>query len=153
MTTNQNPNKADPAEVFAFFTEIGIINQLSTAMLASALPDGVHPSHFAITNHLYRVGDGSTPVRIAAAMQVTKTTMSHSLKVLADRDLIRISPDPKDGRAKKVFLTLKGRAFRDDAIRRVSKKFGGLLQVEHHDIMRRLQSDLEALRKHLDANR
>jgi len=153
VTTDHTPKKSDPAAVFAFFTEIGIINQLSTTMLASALPDGVHPSHFAITNHLYRVGEGSTPVRIAAAMQVTKTTMSHSLKVLEDRGFIRISPDPKDGRAKQVFLTSKGRAFRDDAIRRASQKFGGVLQSEHHDIMRRIQGDLETLRKHLDANR
>ena len=122
-------------------------------MLASALPEGVHPSHFAIVNHLYRVGEGNAPARIASAMQVTKTTMSHSLKVLEDRGLIKVAPSPEDGRAKQVALTLKGRAFRDEAIRNVSKRFRHVLQDEQHDLMARILGDLESLRKHLDANR
>ena len=69
-------------EVFGFFTEIGIINQLSTALFAKSLPNGVHPSHFSILNHLARRGDGTPPLRIASAMQVTKNTMTHSLNVL-----------------------------------------------------------------------
>ena len=40
--------------VFAVFNEIGIINQLSTAMFQSRLPDGIHVSHFSILNHLSR---------------------------------------------------------------------------------------------------
>ena len=50
------------AAVFAFFNEIGIFNQLSTAVMQGVLPKGVHPSHFAIINHLARTGDGKTPV-------------------------------------------------------------------------------------------
>ncbi|MDA8584941.1 MarR family transcriptional regulator [Rhodobacteraceae bacterium] len=153
MTANPDPSKTNPAEVFAFFTEVGIINQLSVTMLASALPGGVHPSHFAIINHLHRVGDGTTPVRIAAAMQVTKTTMTHSLKVLKDHGFVRIAPNPEDGRAKKVFLTASGSVFRNEAIQRVSKRFGHALQPEHIEIMSRISGDLETLRKHLDKNR
>ncbi|MEL6377886.1 MAG: MarR family transcriptional regulator, partial [Pseudomonadota bacterium] len=104
------------AEVFGFFTEIGIINQLSTAILAKSLPEGVHPSHFSILNHLVRMGDGKPPVRIASAMQVTKNTMTHSLKVLQDRGYIMVAPDPADGRGKLVYLTDSGRRFRDQAI-------------------------------------
>ena len=43
-------NEANAADVFAFFTEMGIITQLATALLAKSLPDGVHPSHFSIIN-------------------------------------------------------------------------------------------------------
>ena len=62
--------KDTSAEVFGFFNEIGIINQLSTTMLAKCLHDGMHPSHFYILNHLVRLGDGKPPVRIASAMRL-----------------------------------------------------------------------------------
>ncbi len=153
MTTNQKNNQADPGTVFAFFTEIGIIDQLSQAMLAKCLPDGVHPSHFAIVNHLARVGEGAGPAQIACAMQVTKTTMSHSLKVLEDRGLIRIKPSPEDGRAKQVFLTDTGHKFRQQAIPAAQTRFGDVLSSEHIALMKRIHGDLETLRRHLDDNR
>ncbi len=153
MTTKPEKDQANAAEVFAFFTEIGIISQLSTALLAKTLPDDVHPSHFAIVNHLYRVGNGWTQVRIAAAMQVTKTTMSHSIKVLEGRGLIELRPDPEDGRAKQVFITEKGRAFRQKAIQKVVARFGHVLEPEHRVLMTRILGDLETLRRHLDENR
>ncbi len=140
-------------EVFGFFTEIGIINQLSTAMFAKSLPDGVHPSHFAILNHLARMGDGKTPMRIASAMQVTKNTMTHSLKVLQDRRYIDVQPDPEDGRGKRVYLTETGRAFREEAIALVSEEFRHVIGVDQREIMRRIRGDLEQMRKHLDDNR
>jgi len=146
-------NKNNAAEVFGFFTEVGIISQLSTAMLAKSLPDGVHPSHFSILNHLVRVGDGKAPMRIASAMQVTKNTMTHSLKVLQDRGYITVKPDPEDGRAKLVFLTDDGRVFREQAIAQVSDVFANIIGPDQLAIMRRTIGDLEQMRKHLDANR
>lgn len=148
---NEDNSNAD--EVFGFFTEIGIINQLLTAMLAKSLPDGVHPSHFAILNHLTRMGDGKTPVRIASAMQVTKNTMTHSLRVLQDRGYIEVQPDPKDGRGKRVYLTETGRAFREEAIALVRKEFRHVIGENQRAIMRRIRGDLEQMRKHLDDNR
>ncbi|MEO0864689.1 MAG: MarR family transcriptional regulator [Pseudomonadota bacterium] len=141
------------AEVFGFFTEIGIINQLSTAMLAKSLPDGVHPSHFSILNHLVRMGDGKPPVRIASAMQVTKNTMTHSLKVLQDRGYITVAPDPEDGRGKLVYLTDAGRVFREQAILDVSAVFEHVIGEDQLRIMRRIGEDLKEMRRHLDDNR
>jgi len=141
------------AEVFGFFTEIGIISQLSNAMLAKSLPDGVHPSHFSILNHLVRTGDGKPPVRIASAMQVTKNTMTHSLKVLQDRGYITVAPDPEDGRGKLVYLTDAGRGFRDQAIVNVSGVFGHIIGPDQLGIMRRIGGDLQEIRRHLDENR
>ncbi|MEO1536984.1 MAG: MarR family transcriptional regulator [Pseudomonadota bacterium] len=140
-------------EVFGFFNEVGIINQLSSALLADCLPDGVHPSHFAIINHLVRMGDGKSPLRIANAMQVTKNTMTHSLKVLTDRGFVSVVPDPKDGRAKIVTLTDAGRAFRETAIQRVLERFSQIFAPEHAETMRRIQGDLASIRKLLDDNR
>lgn len=140
-------------EVFGFFTEIGVINQLSTAMFAKSLPGGVHPSHFAILNHLARMGDGKAPLRIASAMQVTKNTMTHSLKVLQDRGYIDVQPDPEDGRGKRVYLTEAGRAFREEAIARVTEELRNVIDAEQRAIMRRIRGDLEQMRKHLDNSR
>ncbi|QUJ78003.1 MarR family transcriptional regulator [Sulfitobacter albidus] len=122
-------------------------------MFAKSLPDGVHPSHFSILNHLARLGDDKPPARIASAMQVTKNTMTHSLKVLQSRGYIEVRPDPQDGRGKRVFLTPEGRAFRDSAIGKVSELFGDVIGAEQIAIMRRTHADLVKMRKHLDENR
>lgn len=140
-------------EVFGFFTEIGIINQLSTALFAKTLPDGVHPSHFSILNHLARRGDGKPPLRIASAMQVTKNTMTHSLKVLQRKGFIDVQPDPNDGRGKLVFLTETGRSFRAEAIARVSVMIREIIGEDQIAIMRRIHGDLQQMRQHLDENR
>ena len=147
----EDKNNAD--EVFGFFTEIGIIDQLATAIFANSLPDGVHPSHFGILNHLVRMGDGKSPMRIASAMQVTKNTMTHSLKILQDRGYINVQPDPEDGRGKLVFLTQAGRLFREEAIALVTKKVEPIIGREQIEIMRRVRDDLALMRAHLDNNR
>ncbi|MEM9756693.1 MAG: MarR family transcriptional regulator [Pseudomonadota bacterium] len=144
---------ADRDEVFAFFTEVGIVNQLSTALLTKALPDGVHPSHFAILNHLTKRGDGRTPVAIAAAMQVTKTTMTHSLKVLEGRGFISVRANPDDGRGKLVYLTEAGQRFRTGAIDRVIEMFGRILTPEIRAVMAQALPQMRRVRTHLDANR
>jgi len=138
---------------FAFFNEINILSQLSGALLSKCLPDGVHPSHFSILNHLVRMGDGKTPVRIAEAMQVTKNTMTHSLKVLEGRGFVAVRPNPDDRRGKLVFLTPEGRAFRDRAISDVMTRFADLFGPEQLAAMERCMSDLRAMRAHLDENR
>ena len=101
---------------FTFFNEIGIISQLSRAVLESHLPDGMLISHFSVLNHLIRVGDGRTPQDISRAFQVPKTSITHTLSVLEKHKLVEIRPNPKDGRSKTVWITDKGREFRDSAI-------------------------------------
>ncbi len=149
--TDDNLNRTGVA--FAFLNEIGIISQLSTAMLAKALPDGVHPSHFALMNHLFRTGDGKTPVHLASNMQVTKATMTHTLKVLEERGFIDIRANPDDARGKLVFITDDGRNFRNAAIERVTAEFKHLITPEQLERMQRLLPDLVEFRKHLDQNR
>jgi DNA-binding MarR family transcriptional regulator len=144
---------ASQAGVFGFFNEIGIVAQLSSAMLARVLPDGVHPSHFAIINHLVRLGDGKTPVRIASAMQVTKATMSHSLDVLEDRGFIHIARSDSDQRSKLVWLTPQGRTFRESAVEAVSAEVGRLFSDADHAAMASALPVLRAVRKVLDDNR
>lgn len=144
---------ADPGAVFTYFNEIGIIAQLSSALLAKVLPDGVHPSHFSIINHLVRMGDGKTPLRIAAAMQVTKATMSHSLTVLEKRGFIETRPCAADARSKQVFLTTAGRTFQREAISLVIGTFQQVLGDQDRRIMAEALPGLAAIRRLLDENR
>lgn len=140
-------------QVFAFFNEVAIIDQLGTSLLGKVLPDGVHPSHFAIIVHLVRLGDGKTPRNLAAAMQVTKATMSHSLKVLENRGFIETRACQEDARSKQVFLTDAGRTFQVEAITAAARTFSRFLRQGHIDIMAELLPDLITIRKLLDENR
>ncbi len=139
--------------LFGVFNEIGIINQLSSAVFQSRLPDGLHISHFSVLNHLIRLGDGKTPLSIANAFQVPKTTMTHTLSVLEKRGLIRMAPHETDGRSKVVFLTDAGRETRNTAIAAMAGPLHqlseGLGEKEILDLLPKLAN----LRKFLDENR
>jgi DNA-binding MarR family transcriptional regulator len=107
---------APEATLFAFFNEVGILAQLSRAMFEARLPPGFNLPQFAVLNHLIRVKDGQTPLALARAFQVPKTSMTHSLAVLERAGLIEMRPNARDGRSKCVFITEAGRAFRLGAI-------------------------------------
>ena len=104
----------DPLAV-ALFSELFMADQLARARLAKALPGDMELSHFSVLNHLMRVSDGQTPLRIARAFQVPKTTMTHTLAGLDAKGFITFRPNPRDGRSKCVWLTDAGREFRDHA--------------------------------------
>jgi len=105
--------------LFSFFNEVAIIAQLSGSLFERRLPAGFLVSHFGVLNHLARLGDGRTPLDLARAFQVPKTTMTHTLAGLEKAGLVRFAPNPKDGRSKCVMLTEAGRSFRDEAIARL----------------------------------
>lgn len=150
MPDQMPPPKKD---LFGLFTEIGIINQLMMAEFNQLMPDGVHISHFGVINHLCRVGDGWTPLRLAKAFQVTKATMTNTLARLSARGLIEVRANPKDGRSKLVFITAEGRAFQKRAIASLMpaiEKMGRELDLE---AMLKILPQLEKLRQYLDNSR
>jgi DNA-binding MarR family transcriptional regulator len=110
------PDRTPEETFFAFFTEVGILAQLSRAVFEARLPEGFTLSQFTVLNHLIRVKDGRTPLELARAFQVPKTSMTHSLAVLERHGLIRVEANARDGRSKCVWLTEAGRAFRQAAV-------------------------------------
>ena len=150
--TGGGPEREMPL-VFAVFNEIGIINQLSTAMFQKQLPDGIHVSHFSILNHLSRRDFEETPVMLADAFQVTKGTMTHSLQVLEKRGFVRLEANPKDGRSKIVRLTDAGRQFQREAIASMIPAIGKLSVLLDESKLVPLLPELARLRTILDANR
>ena len=101
---------------FRFFKEVGIIDQLARALLEAHLPPPYIAPHFTVLNHLVRVRDGRTPLELATAFQVPKTSMTHTLAGLERGGLVEMRPNPEDGRSKRVWLTDDGRAFRQRII-------------------------------------
>lgn len=143
----------NPFPLFEVFNEIGIIEQLSRARLEARLPDGMIAPHFSVLNHLIRVGDGPTPMQLARAFQVPKTSMTHTLKMLEKRAAIETRSNPNDGRSKQVWLTAKGRDIRDQAIQALAQDFSELAQGIDIEALKAIQPALTSLRKHLDTNR
>ncbi len=153
LKKSDDPQTAGPLAIFAFFNEIGILAQLSRAMFEARLPDGLSVAHFAVLNHLIRVGDGPTPLKLAQAFQVPKTSMTNTLAGLERRGLIETRPNPRDGRSKQVWLTDAGRTFRDQAQLLLVPDIQALAGQLDIDRMVDMLPDLSEVRSHLDAYR
>jgi DNA-binding MarR family transcriptional regulator len=138
---------------FRLFNEIGIIGQLSRSNLDACLPDGLIEPHFAVLNHLIRVSDGRTPLELARAFQVPKTTMTHTLAGLQKHGFVEIRPNPADKRSKQVWLLDAGRALRDDTIAALAPRFSSLAQEFPPEKIAAILPVLEELRIFLDNNR
>lgn len=139
--------------VFTLFNEIGIIEQLTRTAFERVLPEGLTQAQFTVLNHCVRLGDGRTPADIASALQVTRATMTSTLKKLETKSLIRILPDEHDGRSKRVFLTEIGRQVREKAIADVLPVLSRLDCVVSEEDLAVLLPRLTHLRQWLDNNR
>lgn len=140
-------------QLFELFTEIGIIQQLSTTLFNRRLPDGLHVSHFSVISHLVRLGDGQTPLALSRAFQVTKGTMTNTLNGLSRHALVTIEPHATDGRSKLVFLTRKGRTFHQQSIQSLGKDLTVLMNELDTELLLSTLPELRKLRQALDRQR
>ena len=138
---------------FRLFTEIGIIEQLARNRLERSLPDRLRVSQFGVLNHLVRLGGEWSPVRLAKAFQVTKGAMTNTLQRLEKRDLVRVSPDPSDGRGKLVAITAAGREMRVRCVQSVSPLLADLSRELSDKEFATTLPVLEKVRKYLDTHR
>lgn len=67
----------------------------------------LRPAHSAVLRHL--PPGGARMVALAEAAGVTKQSMAYLVSSLVEQDLVRVDPDPTDGRARLVTLTPRGR--------------------------------------------
>ena len=141
------------ARYFQLFNEIGILSQLSRAMLEARLGQGMLLPHFSVLNHLSRVGDGITPLKLSSAFQVPKASMTHTLAGLVKAGYIEMRENEKDKRSKCIYITKAGRAFRDLAIQSLAPDFKELAKEFSVDDVETMLPALEQLRKILDRSR
>ncbi len=143
----------DISVLFDVFKEIGIIEQLSRASLEARLPDGLIAPHFAVLSHLINRGDGATPIDMARAFQVPKTSMTHTLKGLEKGGYVALRPNPQDGRSKQVWLTDKGRDLRNRTIEAMAPKMLKLVSEFDAEKLLAIKPVLTDLRIYMDAAR
>ncbi len=150
---DQEPPGAQGGPWFAFFREVGIIAQLSQAMFEARLSQGVTLRHFMVLDHMIRLGDGWTPLRLARAFQIPKNSMTHTLAGLVDRKFVTIRPHPEDGRSKVVFLTDEGRQFHAATLARLVHDMGAFAEAFPASEIAPLTEQLAKIRAWLDAAR
>ncbi|MEX1251968.1 MAG: MarR family transcriptional regulator [Hyphomonas sp.] len=148
------PSTAEAADLyFSLFLEIGIIAQLSGNRFQRVMPFGLTMAQFSLLNHCVRLGDGWTPMRLAAAFQVTKGTMTNTLQKLEAKGFIRVDPDATDARSKRIFLTPSGRSAREAALKALEPELAQLPAAFPPALAAEILPTLERLRIWLDTNR
>ena len=110
----------------ALLTDIGIINQLTSAAATRALAPNLGLSEYSLLNHMVRRGDGETPSRLARAFQVSKPSMTATIGRLAAKGLVLLEDDTDDGRSKRLRMTDAGRDVHANARARLAKLQGEL---------------------------
>jgi len=143
----------DPTAIFRFFTEVGVINQLISAKLESFLPGRMTATQFGILSHLSRRPDGETPLHLARAFQVPKTTMTHMLSGLETAGLIVVAPNEKDKRSKIVRITPQGGAFLGARMQEIGQSLGPIMQGLGMEPFTMSLPHLERIREALDTER
>ena len=144
----------DDPLAFRVFNEIGIIDQLASHGFSQVLPGRMTPAQFTVLNHFVRLGHTwRTPAQLASAFQVSRPTITSTLSRLERAGLIRIDPDPDDGRAKRVSLTAKGRAMREECIARLAAPLADVERNVPPELLEQLLPLLSQLRQIIDRMR
>ncbi len=113
----ESESRDDPGStLYAFFNEIGIINQLFSTAFRRALPEGMTSAQFTVLNHFARLGGARTPAQLAASFQVTKGAITNTLQKLEEKGFVAIATDPSDRRSKIVTVTASGLAKREETL-------------------------------------
>lgn len=152
-TLSERSDPVSPPDLFRLFNEIGIIQQLSSNAFERVLPHGLTQAQFTLLNHLSRVADGWPPARIAAALQVTRGTLTSTLQRLERKGFVRLASNPDDGRSKYVYLTEAGRSAHATSIEAATPLLAQVAGVLEPSEVDALLPVLEKLRHWLDDSR
>ena len=114
------------------------------AMDAKGFPD-IRPSHSPVFRHISP--EGSRVVDLAAAAGLKKQSMAYLVNDLESAGYLTTSPDPNDGRARRVRLTARGAeasaALAESSIE-LEKRFGAIIGDEKIESLHALMSELLA---------
>jgi len=138
---------------FRVFTEIGILSQLTSTVAERVLPDGMTMAQFSVLNHFARVGGRWRPSDLASAFQVTKATMTSTLKRLEAKGLVAIAADEADGRGRRVEMTGAGAAMRGACLATLGPQLTGIVRAVGVEPFDQALGPLTALRLALDRQR
>jgi DNA-binding MarR family transcriptional regulator len=132
------------------FDEIRYIEHLVRTAITRKLPVGLNYPQFEVLNLLSRRGDGSAPVEIARALQMTKSGLTNTLQRLCARKLVEVEDCPADGRKKRIWLTPGGRGAYGQAMTALRPKIESLRDGFTEKEFREALPFLRALRTWFD---
>ncbi|WOF73210.1 MarR family transcriptional regulator [Parvibaculaceae bacterium PLY_AMNH_Bact1] len=147
---SQNDNRST---LYAFFNEVGIINQLFSTAFRRALPEGMTSAQFTVLNHFARLGGERTPAQLAASFQVTKGAITNTLQKLEEKGYVAIATDPKDRRSKIVTVTDKGLSKRDETLAATTPALAQMVEDLDVSEIKAALPFLQQVRVHLDKAR
>lgn len=127
--------------------------RLSKALYGSLAEMGfkdIRPSHSAVFRHLGPEGNRVT--ELAEMAEMTKQSMAYLVDSLEKAGYLRLKPDPKDGRAKRVLLTAKGNRLLGALLESSNKIEASISQTFGADFTRNLRQNLLALDEFLGAD-
>lgn len=142
-------SRATDSLAVALFSEIFTVDQLARNKLSRAMPKGMELSHFAVLNHLARVGAERTPAELAQVFSLTRGAMTNTLTKLEWAGHIHVRPDWDDARRKLVSISPAGRRERDAAIAAISPIIGKVVEEIGPDRVRTALPVLRELRERL----
>jgi DNA-binding MarR family transcriptional regulator len=151
-TDDEQAVPADPVE-FRVLNRIGIISQLAQNILTPRLPHELTMAQFTVLNHFARLGGSRSPLELARAFQVTKSAITNTLGRLSAKGFVSVTPDPKDGRAKRVALTAAGLDARNEAVAALAEPLETLRGDINPEEFETALPFLEKLGRWLDAHR
>jgi DNA-binding MarR family transcriptional regulator len=139
--------------IFGFFTEIGILHQLSTAELTRALGSRMNSSEFGVLTHFSRLNHAVTPTYLARAFQMAKPSMTAVLAKLEAKGYVAIKPASSDRRRKFVRMTPAGASAHAEALSRIAPLMAQRLSGFDVEKISKILPILSELRAHMDAAR
>ena len=117
------PGLAADSVYLKVLTEIDMIAHMAAIEFERLLPENLTGAQYGVLNRLLRLDCTETISELAGAFQVTQPTMTSTINRLKTKNLVDIVPDPDDRRVKRVRVTRKGAAIRNQTAAALEPKF------------------------------
>ncbi|MGG7565907.1 MarR family winged helix-turn-helix transcriptional regulator [Rhodovulum sp. DZ06] len=137
-------------------TWLSIVGQLFGARMGKLLePHGLTMGQFSVLHHLVRRrdGGGERVSDIAAAVEMGQPAVTKTLAKFETMGLVRMTPDPKDQRARRIEATEKGAALLEEIRQAMGPDLAQVLGRYPPEELARFTETLVDLGRWLDRNR
>lgn len=137
-------------------TWLSITGQLFSARMGKLLePHGLTLGQFSVLHHVVRqrIEGGERVSDIAAAVEIGQPAVTKTLAKFETLGLVRLTPDPRDQRARRVAATEKGAALLEEIRRAMGPDLAQVLGRYDPAELERFTRTLVDLGRWLDRNR
>ena len=116
----ESDGDAAGATTFVVAESLGYLVNRAARMMAHDLADALRPhgvplGQWAVLLFLW-ARDGLTQAELSRLVAIEQPTMVRTLDRMVRDGLVTRQPDPRDGRATRIQLTVRGRALRDELV-------------------------------------